>query len=221
MRQALAVFFLAVSCYAGEAVWPKWSRQLVENLRCGMSVEQIERLTREEIIVESGDRSWLGRHRISRRHTDLWLQFREDRTLVSYILARADSPKTTILSPKRNLCTGEITFQLRLLVASDFLGAAVRLNGQPFATIENIQEDFELPLGRHELLIEKEGYAPIRKRLCLELTSRGDHRFDLRGAAQHRPGAEPDLQLRRPPRRAARPSSPSTAIPRRSCILEA
>jgi len=83
------------------------------------------------------------------------------------------------LSPRRNLCTGELTFRLRILLPAELLGATAYLDGERTATLDDLQEDFELTIGQHLLRIEKEDHEPIIKNLQLGTRDRGDQRLDL------------------------------------------
>lgn len=170
---------LFVSCFSSADHWPGWTRHLLDELKCGMSLQEIETLADQKVIVEEGKRSWLGKHRISRGHTDLWLQFTDQGGLQSVILAQPDSFKTVRLSPRRNFCTGKLTFRLRILLPEELLGSAAYLDSERTATLDDLQEDLELVIGQHQLRIEKDGYEPIVRHLHLGPRDRGDHRLDL------------------------------------------
>ncbi|HKI05361.1 MAG TPA: hypothetical protein VKK31_25500 [Thermoanaerobaculia bacterium] len=142
-------------------------------------MRELETVAEREVITEGGERPWLGRHRISRGHSDLWLQFADEGGLKSVILARPDNLQTMRLSPRRNLCTGELTFRLRILLPAELLGATAYLDGERTATLDDLQEDFELTIGQHLLRIEKEDHEPIIKNLQLGTRDRGDQRLDL------------------------------------------
>jgi hypothetical protein len=173
---------LLASCFAKNEGWPKWASSLTTELKCGMSLDELNALTDQAVIVEEGARPWLGKHRINERHTDLWLQFGENGGLRSIILAQPDSFKTMRLSPRINLCSGESTFRLRIRLPEELLGAQAYVDGERAATLESLQEDLELPSGNHQVTIKKEGYEPLTRNFHLGLRDRGDQRLDLRSA---------------------------------------
>lgn len=144
-----------------------------------MSLEQVQALTTSELVtLEAGSHPWLGRHYIRKGHADLWLRFNEQEGLEWVTLSKMDGWRimATRLSPRRNLCTGELSYQVRLDWTVDLEGASVVLDGN------KVQPDagkVELSAGRHKLRIEKAGYEPIVLHLDLGPDDRGDQRLDL------------------------------------------
>jgi hypothetical protein len=167
------------SCFAKADHWPEWAGYLADELKCGMSIRELETLADQKVIVEEGERPWLGKHRISRGPVDLWLQVADNGGLQSVVLAQPDSFQTMRLSPRRNLCTGELAFRLRILLPAELLGASAYLDGEMTATLDDLQEDLELVIGQHQIKIKKDGYAPVVRDLSFSPSDRGDQRLDL------------------------------------------
>lgn len=145
-----------------------------------MTLEEVQRLTSKEFqTLEAGAHPWLGRHYVSKGYADLWLRFNEQNRLEWVTLSKMDGWRimATRESPRRNLCTGELTYQVRLDWTVELEGATVSLDGQ------EVQPDggqITVSAGEHEVRIEKAGYEPILRQLQLGPEDRGDQRIDLR-----------------------------------------
>lgn len=145
-----------------------------------MALEDVRGLTVEEIqALEAGAHPWLGRHYIRKRHADLWLRFNEQERLEWVTLSKMDGWRimATRQSPRRNLCTGELTYQVRLDWTVELEGAAVYLDGQE---VQPEAGKITVSAGQHEVRVEKAGYEPIIRHLDLGPEDRGDQRLDLR-----------------------------------------
>jgi hypothetical protein len=116
---------------------------------------------------------------VSRGYADLWLRFNQQDRLEWVTLSKMDGWRimATRQSPRRNLCTGELTYQVRLDWTVELEGATVSLDGQ------EVQPDggqITVSAGEHEVRIEKAGYDPIIRHLDLGPEDRGDQSLDLR-----------------------------------------
>ena len=150
-----------------------------------MSLEQVRSVAETGLVtLEAGAHPWLGRYYIRKRHTDLWLRFNDQERLEWVTLSRMDGWRVmaTRLSPRRNLCTGELTFRIRLDWTVELEHASVYLDGN------EVQPDggnVAVSAGQHELRIEKEGYEAIVRHLDLGPGDRGDQHLDLRNVVLH------------------------------------
>lgn len=173
-RHVLAPIFLsmAFSC-ASTAGLPSWARGLVGQLRCGMSLQDVQSLTPMTLNSLGGERPWLGMHYFRRGGTDLWLQF-DDRHLQSFVVARVNGLSTVRLSPKNNLCTGTLSYRLRIYLPEESAGACVFLDGVRVSCSKELLRDVEMPGGEHEIRIDVNGFLPIVKRYRNDPESRGD-----------------------------------------------
>lgn len=174
------ILLAATACaWNSSASWPKWARELAGELHCGMSLEEVKSVTSKDFAtLEAGPHPWLGQHYVTKRNTDLWLRFNDRQRLEWVTLSRIDGWKimATRLSPRQNLCTDELTFQIRLDWTVDLEGATVYLDGQ------QVRPDggkLAVSAGNHELRIEKNGYEPVIRHLDLSHRDRGDQRLDL------------------------------------------
>lgn len=147
-------------------------------LQCGMSLSEVGALTGRE-LKSTSTQPWLGNYWIDGKRSDVWLEFDEE-GLVSAISGTVDGLTSVRLSPKKNLCTGELHFRLRVvLLSKELLGAEVYLDGQWLAQLEALQTDLEISAGQHELRIEKEGYGPLSREMDLDAEDRGQQRVEL------------------------------------------
>lgn len=186
---------LLISCAASGAS-PRWVERLEGRLACGMSLTDIRELTDAEIVEAA--RPW-GTHFINRGRSDLWLQVTEE-GLQSIQVSTIDGWKimSTRSSPQKNLCTGDLTFFLRINWTYELQGAQVYLDGRRVQAADWAGPLLRVPVGGHELRIEKDGYEPIVKALDFTSEDRGDQRLDLTkeranasGAAKQRGESRP------------------------------
>lgn len=175
----VSVALLASEACLGHEDWPQWARELTAELECGMTIEQVRQLTNERInALEGSGHPVLGTHYIRKLRSDLWLRFNEAGRLESVTLSQVDGWRVmaTRLSPRQDLCSGDLTFFLRALFTRDLEGAILFLDGQ---RVDPHGGMLEIPAGDHELRIEKEGYEPILRHLHFGPGDRGDYRLDL------------------------------------------
>lgn len=152
---------------------------LITQLDCGMSLDEVRELTENEVKPTS-TMPWLGSHRVDGQRADVWLSF-DDEGLVSVIHGRTDGLTSVRLSPKKNLCTGELAFRLSLLLLTrDLVGAAVHVDGRRVATMDEIRRDVEVAGGSHELKVEMEGYDPLTLQLDFGRNDAGEQRLELK-----------------------------------------
>jgi hypothetical protein len=179
----LLVPLLLTSCLSSAVRWPGWARDLSSRLECGMHVEQVRELTTKEVRpVVAGGHPWLGDYSVDGGRSDLALMLDKKEGLESIALFQVDGwrIKSTRVSPRRNLCSGELTFLLRIRWSYALLGAEVYLDGQeidPEAWVR--PELLEVSGGLHELRFLKEGHEPVIRTFNLELGDRGEQLVDL------------------------------------------
>lgn len=184
---------LLFSCTATNR-WPGWASNLAGQLECGMSLEQIQAKSNRRII-EAG-RPW-GTHFINKGHTDLWLDLSQDR-LEAIQLIRIDGWRfmSTRSSPRKNLCTHQLSFFLRITWSSALYGATLYLDDRQLEPSERDGTLLQVSSGSHEIRIEKAGYEPIIRRFELGPEDRGDQSIDLTGEKlrKRRASSEPVSQ---------------------------
>lgn len=162
------------SCASGG--WPLWTDQIVEKLACSLSPAEVIQLSERELIADHS-MTELGTHVIRGRRVDIWLRF-EDGQLRSYLRTRVQGLMGVRLSPRKNLCTGELSFLLRLSRPYGLEGARVFVNG------EEVEEfpwgaPHEIPGGTVEIRVEHTDYKPVIKCLDLDAGDRGEQVLDL------------------------------------------
>ncbi|HKZ19446.1 MAG TPA: PEGA domain-containing protein [Acidimicrobiia bacterium] len=172
----LAVLSL-LSVGQGGPHWPDWAKDLAAQLKCGMTLEDLDRLTEQPIEKRGFGEVLIGQGRAS-----LSLQLDpNDRVQTIRLIRRPDGWRllATRSSPERNLCTGQLTFIIRIIRTVDLEGSEVYLDGLKVEESEMKGDLLRVPAGEHELRFEKKGYEPIVKRLILNPEDRGDQRVDL------------------------------------------
>jgi hypothetical protein len=164
---ALYLLLFSTSCFGREEAWVE---KLVPQLQCGMSLPDVQNLTAHTIKPSAMPE--LGTHQVDGKRSDLWLGFRNG-GLVSVISGTIDGLTSIRLSPKRNLCTRELTFFLSIEWVVPLQGADVFLDGKVVEENTSSGLILEVSSGDHELRVVKEGYEPIVKHLRFEAVDPG------------------------------------------------
>jgi hypothetical protein len=134
------VSIAAVACLAMSQAgpdWPTWAEELTMQLRCGMDLEEVARLTDKPIVTLDGPaHPWFGKYLVRGGSTflkDLHLILDTEGKLQSvFLTTRPDGWRimATRSSPRKNLCTRELTYALRIDWTSELQGAQVYLDGR-------------------------------------------------------------------------------------------
>lgn len=176
---------LLASCLSGAVRWPRWASDLSTRLECGMKIDEIKGLTDKEIRpFGSGAHPWVGDYRVHGGRSDLSLMFDESERLQSIALSQVDGWRimSVRLSPRRDLCSGQLSFLLRYqrtaAVAQALDGADVFLDGLKLDPDAWRATFLEVPVGVHELLFVKNGLG-ISKRVDLKPDDRGEQPLEL------------------------------------------
>ncbi len=159
----VATGLLVQACSAWHSGWPSWATTLEERLQCGMSILEVQSLTKRKVEVERMVPR-LGTHRISSSVTDVGLGF-SDRGLESVSLAKVHGILQIRRSPRRNLCTGELTFFVELQWVDVFQGASVFLDDEQVAEDAHSGLIVEVPQGVHALRVETSNEGSALKQL--------------------------------------------------------
>lgn len=164
--RAAAVLLLAGVLSCASWSWPQWSEELVSSLDCGMAPQEVRDLAGQDLkpVTSVAFRGVYGTHTVDKGDVTVWLHFDEGRLEgVSRWRPEAWKLKSVHISPKTNLCTGELSYFLRLSLQAALDDPTVYLDG------EKVEDPWERPLevteGDHELRIEAGGYQPILKRV--------------------------------------------------------
>ena len=181
----MPALLLLSSCVSGAVKWPRWASNLSTQLQCGMMIEDVQGLTDKEIRpFGSGAHPWVGDYRVHGGRSELSLMFDKSERLESIALSQVDGWRimSVRLSPRRNLCTDELTFLLRYqrtsAVAEILEGADVYLDGQKLGPSAWSEPLLEVPSGVHELIFVKNGVG-IRKSVDLRREDRGNLTLEL------------------------------------------
>lgn len=155
-------------------------RSYMDRLKCGMSLRQIEELSKFEIKPVGQHR--LGGYRASIGRNAIWMEFSEGR-LTSVTVQTISGLTSARLSPKRDLCTGQLTFFVSLEWPAELQDSNVYLDDRLVA--ENAKSGLVLEVrgGKHVIRLEKPGVASTIRTLALDESSRGDQWIDIQQIA--------------------------------------
>jgi hypothetical protein len=169
---------LALSCGSSDQ-----GQILFRRLRCGMSIPEIEKATGHQVKgTESQQR--LGSHKIHTDRSEVWLEFSEG-GLVSVTEGRKSGFTSLRLSPKRNLCTGGLTFYISLEWEYPLQGSDVLLDGSLVESNAASGLIFEAASGKHRLEIVKKGYRPVVRDLNLGAEDAGRQDIFVKATELH------------------------------------
>ena len=182
MRSAALLWMLcslvALGCERDLTAQPPWIAELMPQLHCGMTLEEIHALADKKVTDLGAGHPFLGTHRISTHWHDLWFRFDGD-GLQAVTWGVAEDSKTTRLSPRHDLCVDDLAFLLRISWTEVFVGSDIYLDGELVAEKARVPPLLELAGGMHELRIEQTGYQPIIRNLHLTSADRGDQSVTL------------------------------------------
>lgn len=180
MKEAMVVLLLLLASSCGSV---RWVEDLRSQLRCGMSLSEVRELTEREVErVEPSNNTlpWRGSYLIGGNYADVWLDFEDDQ-LVSFLYTRINGLTSMRRSPKANLCTGELAFQLYVVILTqELFGAVVYLDGREVAVMDEVRQDIEAAGGVHELRIELEGFSPFLMELKRGPDDPGAQRLEIK-----------------------------------------
>lgn len=172
MRPSMLCLLLTVSCYGLDRD-PAWVKDFVSKLECGMTLTEIQGLTDREVKPAQSQTSLdLGTHLVNSKWAEVWLDL-EGGQLTSVTSGRIDGLTSIRLTPKKNICSGKLTFILSLEWIEPLQGADVYWDGHLVEADASSGLIFPVSAGAHELRVVKEGYEPIVKHLRFEVTDPG------------------------------------------------
>lgn len=151
-------------------------RSYMEQLECGMTLQEVRRIADVQ-IVDVGEHR-LGDHRASFDRDAVWLDFVEGR-LRSATAQRITGLTSARLSPKRDLCTAELTYFVSVEWIAELRQPDVYLDGELVAEKAASGIVLEVGQGEHVIRLETPGIEPVEKRLVLDEESFGDQWIDF------------------------------------------
>ncbi len=186
----LAALPVLLGCYPDPEEKPAWIEELQDELRCGMTLEQVQELTRRRVSDLEGGHWFWGGHRISTSWHDLWLKF-DGNGLRTVAWGAAVDSKNTRLSPRLDICDHEIAFLVNVVWTYDYTSTDVYLDGKPLGSKLDNCPPLLLGPGHHTLRVEVPGFEPVTRELRLTPEDRGDQELRL-GAKDLQPLARED-----------------------------
>jgi len=173
-----SLWLLALSCGL-----PAQDNALLQHLRCGMSIAEVQMLT-DRPLRRTETQQRLGAYKIHTSRSDMWLDFREGH-LVAVTEGRMSGLTSLRLSPKKNLCTGNLTFFISLEWEVPLQGSDVFLDGSKIQKGASSGLIFEVSAGEHKLEVIKENYEPVVRYLHLGRADAGRQDILIRSAELH------------------------------------
>lgn len=164
-----------------------WADKVSAQLTCGMTYSDIQRVAGRPVIIRE-DGGWLGQGYLKKGSNGIDLFVGADDRLLAVRRYRLRGFKSYEHSPRHYLCTGLKTVDLSIRAPEGFEGADIYLDGVKLGEISKwLVTRIEVPLGIHELSLEKAGYVTISKTLIYDLTSTGPYSLPLQGKAKRLP----------------------------------
>ena len=156
----LITFFAAsvLSCASGNC--PHWTEELISSLECGMTISEVESLAGQDLepVRTVAFRGVYGTHTIDKGSVSVWLHFIDGHLqAVSCWRPQAWKLKSVYISPKRNLCNGELSFFVRLFRPAALEDPTVYFDAKEIVNFPWARP-FEVSAGSHELRVVEEGY---------------------------------------------------------------
>lgn len=184
---ALASLLAASVLACASGGWPQWTEDLVSSLECGMTTAEVQTLAGQELqpVTSTAFRGVYGTHTIAEGNTSVWLHFEENHLqAVSRWRPEAWKLKAIHMSPKKNLCSGDLSFFLRLFRPAALKDPTVYLDS---TEVENFPwaRPFEISRGEHVLRVEEKGYKPIIKHLHFSEDDPGELWLEITGEDLH------------------------------------
>ena len=188
-RVQATVRIVGFVCLASVAViscasrgWPGWTHDLVSALSCGMRKSEVVELAGQELraVTNTAFRGVYGTHTLDRGDVSVWLDFK-DGELVSFSRWRPQpwKLKSVYISPKENLCTGQLSFFLRIYRPHGLSDDAIVFLDGEVINDYSWARPVEVPIGKHELRIQGEGYEPVVKYLEFGAEDQGELWIDI------------------------------------------
>ncbi|MEM1205740.1 MAG: hypothetical protein AAGN66_21095 [Acidobacteriota bacterium] len=152
-------------------------RSYVDQIECGMTLQEVRSISKVEIKAVKGDHH-LGDHRANFGRDAVWMEFADGR-LTSATTQTITGLTSSRLSPKKNLCSGELSYFVSLEWAAEIREPDLYLDGKLVARKAVSGLVVELGEGQHVVRLEAPGIMPVEKRLVLDETSFGDQWVDF------------------------------------------
>jgi hypothetical protein len=145
-------------------------------LECGMTLEQVRRIS--EVQIKAVDKHRLGDYRANFGRNAVWLDF-ADGHLRSATAQTITGPTSARLSPKKDLCTGKLTYFVSVEWVAELQEPDVYLDGELAAEKATSGLVLEVSEGAHVIRLERAGIVPVERRIVLDEDSFGDQWIDI------------------------------------------
>jgi len=170
----LAVFLMASA--AAHGCEGNQRHSYMEQLECGMTLEQVRGIAKVQIKAVGEHR--LGDYRASFGRNAVWLDFADGR--LRSVTAQTISGLTSArLSPKKDLCTGKLTYFVSVEWVAELQQPSLYLDGELAAEKATSGLVLEVSAGEHVIRLEKPGIVPVERRIVLDEDSFGDQWIDI------------------------------------------
>jgi hypothetical protein len=146
-------------------------RLYMTQLKCGMTIQEVKAVSKVQIKAVGGHR--LGEHRANFGRDAVWLDFVDGR-LRSATAQTLTGLTSARLSPKKDLCTGKLTYFVSVEWIAELQEPNVYLDGKLVAEKAVSGLVLDMGEGDHVIRLERPGIVPLERRLALDEGSFGD-----------------------------------------------
>jgi hypothetical protein len=156
-----------------------WSRadELVGGLHCGMTVEEIENYAREFGGVVALKRSASNAPLVTLEHKGTHVNcWGEQGRLRAIQISWISAPAVAQVSPRRDLCSGEVMADVYLTGSEGWAGATVLLDGKEVGSLVDGLK-LELKAGSHSVDVRRQDGRAFSR--TLRVDKEGPGRIDL------------------------------------------
>lgn len=147
----------------------------IEQLECGMTLQEVKG---SAVEIEAVGEHRLGEYRANLGRNAVWLDF-TDGSLRSATAQTITGLTSARLSPKKDLCTGELTYFVSLEWIAELQQPDVYLDGELVAEKAASGLVLEVSEGEHVIRLESPGILPVERRIVLDDSSFGDQWIDF------------------------------------------
>ncbi len=130
------------------------------------------------VEIEAVGEHRLGEYRANLGRNAVWLDF-TDGSLRSATAQTITGLTSARLSPKKDLCTGELTYFVSLEWIAELQQPDVYLDGELVAEKAASGLVLEVSEGEHVIRLESPGILPVERRIVLDDSSFGDQWIDF------------------------------------------
>jgi hypothetical protein len=155
-------------------------KRFVDELECNVTIQAADSIAAENGLPPSSptQQPLVGDRSIKTDEFEIGFTVQDD-TLVEYRVIQYGL-KAARSTPRQNLCTAELSFDLVLNVPASLVGSSVDVDGSEVTKIhERFGTTVQLPSGSHTVMIRHPEFQPISRHFDLSSSSEGVPRVTI------------------------------------------